>query len=145
MSGDHADTAEGSEDEGGPGRAGPHRSPRRGPGKIESRDRVAPFFATHEIPLTRILTDRGAEYGDAPDRHEYDLYLAVEDIEHTGVARRPGHVDPGGQRTASASRAVVLWEDADADGSRYCVSGEGEDARGMNTESRGLTVCQMKS
>ena len=46
-------------------------------------DRVLPFFAEHEIPLNRILTDRGSEYCGAPDRHPYELYLAVEDIDHT--------------------------------------------------------------
>jgi transposase InsO family protein len=46
-------------------------------------DRVLPFFAAHEIPVHRILTDRGTEYCGTPDRHPYELYLAVEDIEHT--------------------------------------------------------------
>jgi transposase InsO family protein len=46
-------------------------------------DRVLPFFAEHEIPVHRILTDRGSEYCGAPDRHPYELYLAIEDIEHT--------------------------------------------------------------
>ena len=46
-------------------------------------DRVLPFFAEHEIPLVRILTDRGSEYCGRPDRHPYELYLAVEDIDHT--------------------------------------------------------------
>ena len=46
-------------------------------------DRVLPFYETHNIPLMRILTDRGTEYCGAPDRHEYELYLAVEDIDHT--------------------------------------------------------------
>jgi transposase InsO family protein len=46
-------------------------------------DRVVPFFETHGIPLTRVLTDRGGEYCGAPDRHPYELYLAIEDIDHT--------------------------------------------------------------
>jgi Winged helix-turn helix len=33
--------------------------------------------------LSRILTDRGAEYCGSPDSHEYELYLAVENIGHT--------------------------------------------------------------
>lgn len=44
---------------------------------------MLPFFAEHELPLNRILTDRGSEYCGAPDRHPYELYLAIEDIEHT--------------------------------------------------------------
>lgn len=46
-------------------------------------DRVLPLFEEHEIPLLRILTDRGTEYCGAHDRHPYELYLAVNDIEHT--------------------------------------------------------------
>jgi len=46
-------------------------------------DRVIPFFDAHEVPLLRILTDRGTEYCGNPERHEYELYLAVEDIDHS--------------------------------------------------------------
>jgi transposase InsO family protein len=46
-------------------------------------DRVLPFFEHHENPLPRVLTDRGTEYCGSPERHEYDLYLAVEHIDHT--------------------------------------------------------------
>jgi transposase InsO family protein len=45
-------------------------------------DRVLPFFEEHEIALPRVLTDRGTEYCGT-DSHEYELYLAVEDIDHT--------------------------------------------------------------
>ena len=46
-------------------------------------DRVVPFFEDHGIPLSRILTDRGTECCGVPDRHPYELYLGLEDIEHT--------------------------------------------------------------
>jgi transposase InsO family protein len=46
-------------------------------------DRVIPFFEEHEIPLLRMLTDRGTEYCGNPEHHEYELYLALEDIDHT--------------------------------------------------------------
>ncbi len=46
-------------------------------------DRVLPFFEQHQIPLLRILTDRGTEYCGKPEHHEYQLYLAVEDIDHS--------------------------------------------------------------
>src|SRR6201990_1961334 len=46
-------------------------------------DRVIPFFDEHQIPLQRVLTDRGTEYCGAPERHEYELYLAVENNDHT--------------------------------------------------------------
>ena len=45
-------------------------------------DRVLPFFEEHEIVLSRVLTDRGTEYCGT-DAHEYEWYLAVEDIDHT--------------------------------------------------------------
>ena len=46
-------------------------------------DRVLPFFEEHGIALSRVLTDRGTEYCGNPEHHEYELYLAVEDIDHT--------------------------------------------------------------
>ena len=46
-------------------------------------DRVIPFFESHGIPLLRMLTDRGTEYCGKPDQHDYQLYLAIEDIDHT--------------------------------------------------------------
>lgn len=51
-------------------------------------DRVLPFFEQHAIPLNRVLTDRGTEYCGAPERHEYELYLAVENIDHTRTKTR---------------------------------------------------------
>jgi transposase InsO family protein len=53
-------------------------------------DRVLPFFEGAEIPLLRILTDRGSEYCGAREHHEYQLYLDLENIEHTRTkARHP--------------------------------------------------------
>ncbi len=46
-------------------------------------DRVVPFFDAQEVKLCRVLTDRGTEYCGNPERHEYELYLAVEDIDHS--------------------------------------------------------------
>lgn len=46
-------------------------------------DRVLPFFEEQEIPVLRILTDRGSEYCGVREHHEYELYLTVENIEHT--------------------------------------------------------------
>jgi len=51
-------------------------------------DRGLPFFEEYEIPLNRVLTDRGTEYCGAPERHEYELYLAVENIDHTRTKTR---------------------------------------------------------
>ena len=54
-------------------------------------DRVVPFFDEQGVKLQRILTDRGTEYyqrpsacrGGRPENHAYQLYLAVEDIDHS--------------------------------------------------------------
>jgi transposase InsO family protein len=46
-------------------------------------DRVLPFFDEYSIPLMRVLTDRGTEFCGSPERHEYELYLAVEDVDHS--------------------------------------------------------------
>jgi transposase InsO family protein len=46
-------------------------------------DRVLPFFDDYEIPLLRMLTDRGTEYKGKPEYHEYELYLQIEGIEHS--------------------------------------------------------------
>lgn len=51
-------------------------------------DRVVPFFEEHEIPLLRVLTDRGTEYCGKIEHHEYQLYLALEDIDHTKTKAR---------------------------------------------------------
>ncbi len=51
-------------------------------------DRVIPFFDDQGIRIDRILTDRGTEYCGTHDRHEYELYLAVEDIDHTRTKAR---------------------------------------------------------
>jgi transposase InsO family protein len=46
-------------------------------------DRIVPFFEEREVKLSRVLTDRGTEYCGNPEHHEYELYLAVEDIDHS--------------------------------------------------------------
>ena len=51
-------------------------------------DRVVPFYEQHEIPVLRILTDRGTEYCGKREQHEYQLYLAIEDIDHTRTKAR---------------------------------------------------------
>ena len=51
-------------------------------------ERVLPFYEEHELPLLRILTDRGTEYCGKPEHHDYQLYLALNDIEHTRTKAR---------------------------------------------------------
>jgi hypothetical protein len=53
-------------------------------------DKVLPFFDKHEIRLLRVLTDRGTEYCGAQETHPYELYLYLNDIDHTRTkARHP--------------------------------------------------------
>ena len=51
-------------------------------------DRVVPFFEEHEIVVSRVLTDRGTEFCGNPERHEYELYLAIENSDHTRTKAR---------------------------------------------------------
>jgi transposase InsO family protein len=46
-------------------------------------DKVLPFYEEHQVALQRVLTDRGTEFCGTHDRHEYELYLAVENIDHS--------------------------------------------------------------
>jgi transposase InsO family protein len=46
-------------------------------------DRVLPFFEEQDVRLLRVLTDRGTEYCGSVQQHEYQLYLAIEDIDHS--------------------------------------------------------------
>ncbi len=46
-------------------------------------DQVLPFFAEQGVSMLRILTDRGTEYCGKLEQHDYQLYLAMNDIEHT--------------------------------------------------------------
>jgi transposase InsO family protein len=51
-------------------------------------DRVVPWYEDHDVRLLRILTDRGTEYCGNRERHEYQLYLAIEDIDHSKTKAR---------------------------------------------------------
>ena len=53
-------------------------------------DTVLPFFEEQGVQLLRMLTDRGTEYCGLVESHAYQLYLAVEDIDHSKTkARHP--------------------------------------------------------
>lgn len=51
-------------------------------------DQVLPFYGEEEVDLLRVLTDRGTEYCGAREHHEYELYLTIEDIDHTKTKAR---------------------------------------------------------
>ncbi len=46
-------------------------------------DRVLPFFESQDVVVLRLLTDRGTEFCGRHDEHPYELFLAVNDIDHT--------------------------------------------------------------
>ena len=46
-------------------------------------DKVLPFFEEQGLGMLRILTDRGTEYCGKVEHHDYELYLALNEIEHT--------------------------------------------------------------
>lgn len=46
-------------------------------------DRVLPLFNENKISLIRILTDRGTEYCGKIETNAYELYLSLEDIDHS--------------------------------------------------------------
>jgi transposase InsO family protein len=51
-------------------------------------DRVIPWYEEQGVRLLRILTDRGTEYCGNREHHEYQLYLAIEDIDHSKTQAR---------------------------------------------------------
>lgn len=53
-------------------------------------DCVLPFFEEHGMGILRMLTDRGTEYCGKVQQHDYELYLALNEIDHTKTkARHP--------------------------------------------------------
>lgn len=46
-------------------------------------DRVLPFYQSQDLPMLRVLTDRGTEYCGKVEQHDYELYLALNQIDHT--------------------------------------------------------------
>jgi hypothetical protein len=65
-------------------------------------DRVVPFYDEHGIRLSRVLTDRGTEFCGTQS-HEYELYLAVEDIDHSRTKTKSPQT-----QTESASASIAL-------------------------------------
>lgn len=46
-------------------------------------DQVLPFFERQALPMLRILTDQGTKYCGKAEQHDYQLYLAPNDSDHT--------------------------------------------------------------
>src|SRR5262249_43958121 len=58
----------------------------------DRKTRVVPFYDEHGIRLSRMLTDRGTEFCGTQS-HEYELYLAVEDIDHSRTKTKSPVID----------------------------------------------------
>ena len=51
---------------------------------------VVPFFEGHEVKVENVLTDNGREYCGRSDKHPFELFLQLEEIEHRMTrVRRP--------------------------------------------------------
>lgn len=51
---------------------------------------VLPTFEAHNARISTVLSDNGREFCGRPDRHPYELFLQLEEIEHrTTKVRRP--------------------------------------------------------
>lgn len=51
---------------------------------------VLPTFERHRARITTVLSDNGREFCGRPDRHPYELFLQLEEIEHrTTRVKRP--------------------------------------------------------
>jgi len=60
-------------------------------------DRVLPFFTGEGIAINAVLTDNGKEFRGRHENHAYELFLALNDIEHrftkVGTPRTNGFVE----------------------------------------------------
>lgn len=61
-------------------------------------DRVLPFFEEEDIRLLRVLTDLGTEFCGRLEHHEYKLYMAIEDIDHSNTKARHPQTNGIGER-----------------------------------------------
>ena len=77
-------------------------------------DRVSPFFEEQGIPLLRVLNDRGSEYCGSIEHHEYQLYLALEDIDHSKTKARHPQTNGIEAKMLDRQQALVGQHDARA-------------------------------
>ena len=61
-------------------------------------DRVLPVYGENDVLLLRVLTDRGTEYCGNRESHEYQLYLAVENIDHSRTKTKHPQTNGIGER-----------------------------------------------
>src|SRR5690348_16244209 len=84
-------------------------------------DRMLPFYDEHGIRLSRVLTDRGTEFCGS-ESHEYELYLAVEDIDHSRTKTKLclARTDGPPRRRPGVRYNLTSKHEASYDGSR-CI------------------------
>jgi hypothetical protein len=46
-------------------------------------DKVLPVYTSHSLPMLHLLTNRVTEYCGKVEQHDYQLYMAINDIGHT--------------------------------------------------------------
>jgi hypothetical protein len=98
-------------------------------------DRVVPFYDAQEVKLTRVLTDRGTEYCGNPEHHEYELYLAVEDVDHSRTrprTRRPTE--------SSSASTRPCWTSSTASPSESASTARSPNCRSIWTPGSGATT-----
>ena len=75
-------------------------------------DKVLPFIEEEDIRLLQVLTDRGTEFCVSLENHEYELYLVIEDVDHSKTkARHPQTKDYDSYCTSFVRRDLSsVWE-----------------------------------
>jgi hypothetical protein len=69
-----------------------------------------PYFERNGLPMPRILTDRGTECCGRLEQYNYQLYLAINDIDHTKIDFPPIFLSLSQKKalTALAIRALLI-------------------------------------
>lgn len=72
-------------------------------------DRVIPFYDENNLRLLRVLTDRGTEYCGAREHHEYQLYLSIEDVDHTKTKAKSPQTNGICERFHKTMQQEFFW------------------------------------
>ena len=68
---------------------------------------MVPVCDAREVPLSRLLTDRGTEYCGSPDTQEYERYWAVENLAQTRTQGKSPQTKGLGERLPKPLRNEV--------------------------------------
>lgn len=125
-------------------------------------DQILPFFDSHAIPVIRILTDRGTEYCGVRENHAFQLFLYLNDIEHTKTKARSPQTNGCTERfnqtlldefymVAFRKKVYTCLEEIQTDLDTFLVTyntkrtNQGKHCNGqtpMQTFAKGLDLCQ---